>query len=126
MVPEGFVLPRPPLKTFFMLWHHGNIDTSIRHLKHLCKFDVTPADWVQVSRARGVIGEIERIAYFELALIEANANFSRIDRSTASSIFDQAFGKMIESLYGPGHKCLREGDRAIATLYRMLLKKRDK
>ena len=53
MVPEGFVLPRPPLKTFFMLWHHGNIDTSIRPLKHLCKFDVTPADWVQVSRARG-------------------------------------------------------------------------
>ena len=122
IVPEGFQLPRPSVKAFFMLWHFGNIDTAVGPLKFLSKYDVTKADWVQVSRARGVIAEIERTAR-ELGLVGTTTSFSQLDRAACGDIFDKAFERMVRDLYGD-RGGMREGDKAIATLYRLILQKK--
>ena len=122
IVLEGFHLPRPSPNAFFMLWHFGNIDTAVGPLKQLSKFDVSKADWVRVSLARGVIVEIERRAR-DLGLVSPGTSFGQLDRAACGDIFDQAFERLIQDLFGD-RGGLRDGDKSIATLYRLLLLKR--
>ena len=60
-VPQGWKLPRPCVKTFFLLWYSGNVDQKVGPLRSLCRFDVSPSDWVEGCRARSLFRHLESV-----------------------------------------------------------------
>ncbi len=116
MVPEGWKLPRPPLKHFYLLWHHGYDDDQIQPLKNLKKYDLSKPDWVQVTRCRRVIHDIEETARAEGIVDPGVSDFAIYTKARLNEIFDESYEKLIRKLYGddPVH---RKGEKAIGTLY---------
>ena len=116
MVPAGWTLPQPPLKYFYLLWHHGYDDEQIQPLKNLKKHDLSRPDWVQVTRCRCVIHDVEEMARVSGVIDADVTDFGTFSKARLSEIFDVAYEKLIRKLYGedPVH---RIGDKAIGTLY---------
>ena len=125
MVPEGWVLPRCTPKSFFLLWNFGLCDQCIQPLKHLTRFDVSDADWIEVSRARGVLRELERI---RTHLDPTSLPMGQLTKQDFLHIFDDAYTALTVELYGAEASdsgiAGRNGDRAISTVYNRLQKNR--
>lgn len=125
MVPEGWVLPRCTPKSFYLLWHFGQCDQHIQPLKHLTRFDVSDADWIEVSRARGVLRELERIRKH---LDPTALPMGQLTKQEFLHLFDDAYTALTVELYGvetsDSGGAGRSGDRAISTVYNRLQKKR--
>ncbi len=115
MVPEGWKVPRPSLKLFYLLWHHGYESERIQPLKFLCRFDVSRPDWTQVTRCRRVIDELERVARGN-GLEPGDSDFGSYDKTKLADIFDQAYERLLILLYGE-NEIYRGGEKAIGTLY---------
>lgn len=97
MVPEGWKFPRPSAKALFELWQNGNVESQVQPLKHLTKFDVSRADWVEVSRAKGVFCRVQEIAV-QMGLVEEDANFSTLGSRRLAEVFDEAFKELISQV----------------------------
>ena len=116
-VPEGYILPRPSVKSFFFLYHLGNAQDGIAPLKQLCKHDVKSADWTQMSRSKGVMLEIEKHAK-DGGLVESTKNLSDLSPTDLSLVFDGGFQKLLDHIYPlPGE---RDAEKCIGTIYNRL------
>ena len=120
MVPQGWKLPRPPLKVFYFLWHYG-YSSEIQPLKFLCKFDVVRSDWIQYARCKRVIEELERMARSSGIVSSGDTdNFALLGKIRLGEVFDAAYEKLLDDLYGGA--VYRKGDKTIGTLYNRITK----
>ncbi len=125
MVPAGWKIPRPSLKLFYILWHHGYESERIQPLKFLSRFDVSRPDWTQVTRCRRVIEELERIAR-EKGLVPADVqDLGTFEKPRLLEFFDKAYETLLIELYGESG-VYREGEKAIGTLYNRVCDKENK
>ncbi len=112
-VPQGWKLPRPPVKSFYLLWHLGKADERIAPLRTLSRFDVSKQDWTELCRARSLFQELANIAKEQgMAAIGA------------AEVFDPCYEILLERLYGNGPGDHRDGDKTVGTVYNKLTKKR--
>ncbi len=119
-VPQGWKLPRPCVKTFFLLWYLGNIDQKVGPLRSLCRFDVSPADWVEVCRARSLFRHLERVIEAEKL---ASRRLGDLDAFELGAVADKVLQVVLEELYGTLSG--RDGEKCVGTLYNKLKKRKD-
>ncbi len=109
MVPEGWKLPRPSFKAFYLLWYHGDGGLGVQPFRFLRTFDVCTGDWQQVSKAKGLIGELERIATSQTPTLPP---FSQLSKSALCDVF---VPQLYADLYPSSPT--NQGDVGIGTLY---------
>ena len=123
MVPQGWVLPRPGLKDFFLLWHLGIPDQEIAPLKQLTRFDVSAPDWVQVSRARQVIAEVDSIAR-SIGAVGGDGHLGHLTAAELLRVFEVSVRVLLSTLYGESATTMVTTGMGIGTVYNKLTKKR--
>ena len=122
-VPPGWKLPRPPVKSFYLLWHFGKVDEGIAPLRTLSRFDVSKQDWTEVCRARSLFHELSNIADEE-QLVQPGVKLWELTSIRHAELFDTTFGILLQRLYGSGLGDHRDGDKTVGTVYNKLMKKR--
>ncbi len=122
-VPQGWKLPRPSVKAFFLLWHFGKADESIAPFRTFSRFDVSKQDWIEVCRARSLFQEMAAIAS-QREFLQPGTKFCDLQAVRLSEVFDCTFAVLLEQLYGSGDR--RDGDKTIGTVYNKLMSKKRK
>ena len=119
-VPQSWKLPRPCVKTFFLLWYLGNVDEKVGPRRSLCRFDVSPSDWVEVCRARSLFRHLESV-------IEAkdisSRRFGDLDAFELGAVADKVLQVVLEELYGSVSG--RDGEKCVGTIYNKLKERKE-
>ena len=108
------------MKDMFFLWHQGHVGEKIRPFSKLRPIDMGGVTQKrELSRLRGVMGEVNKIAATNL---DDWCTISDLPHDELGLIFDNAFRIFISQLYGD--KVWREGDKVLGTLYNKLCRHR--
>lgn len=125
MVPQGWHIPKPPIKETWNLWYFGDPAARIRPLRHLQARDLAnEEDESLASRIRGLFSVIISTGV-ELHLLADGQRVENCSLEASLRFFDQSFPAAMEKIEPGITSKSRWSQLSVTTMYKKIIGKLD-